>query len=70
MNYKMNGLKATIKRTTRKQQGWYITETKLFHKVCTGHTVRYYPKTVSPFYNLYRITSVAGTPDFVIHSCK
>ncbi len=70
MNYKMNGLKATLKRTTRKQQGWYITETKLFHKVCTGHTVRYYPKDkANPlFWNLYRITSKVGTEDYVIHA--
>ena len=62
--------KPTIKRTTKKVQGYGVTHTKHFVKVMAGHTVRYYPKDkANPlFWNLYRITSKVGTEDYVIHA--
>jgi len=63
-------IKATIKRTTKKMQGYGVTHTTHFVKVMSGHTVRYYPKGATPFHNLYRITSKVGTDDYVIHACN
>jgi hypothetical protein len=36
-----------------------------------GMRVEYYPRDgVNPFHNLYRITAISGTPDYVIHATK
>ena len=47
-----------------------------FIKVCNGHKVSYFPKLQNSakeyqgFWNMYRITSIAGTDDYVTHCIK
>ena len=52
-------------------RGWSAKLSKNFHVINMGLRVEYYPRDgVNPFHNLYRITAISGTPDYVIHATK
>ena len=57
-------IKPTIKRSTRKRQGYGVNYTTKFLKVRNGQEVLYFG---NPFWNIYRITSKVGTDDYVTH---
>jgi len=63
------GKHSSIDRTTRKYQGRGVTRTRKHIKVSDGYRVRYFP-LMPVFHNLYRVVSIAGTRDHVIHSVK
>ena len=63
--YESYGIKPTIRRTTNKWQGYGRDVTNKFTKIRSGNNVFYFG---NPFWNLYRIESRVGTPDFVTHS--
>ena len=48
-----------------KQKSRYVKAR--FIKVRNGHKVSYFPKSKSGFWNMYRITSIVGTDDYVTH---
>lgn len=64
--------KPVIQRiNARAYRGWSAQLSKNFHVINMGMRVEYYPRYgINPFHNLYRVTSISGTPDFVIHSTK
>jgi hypothetical protein len=52
-------------------RGWSAKLSKNFHVINMGLRVEYYPRDgVNPFHNLYRITAIPSTPDYVIHATK
>jgi hypothetical protein len=55
----------------RAYRGWSAKLSKNFHVINMGMRVEYYPRDgVNPFHNLYRVTAIPGTPDYVIHATK
>ena len=64
--------KPTIQRiNSRAHRGWSVRLSKNFHVINMGLRVEYYPRNgVNPFHNLYRITAIPSTPDYVIHATK
>jgi hypothetical protein len=52
-------------------RGWSAKLSKNFHVINMGLRVEYYPRDgVNPFHNLYRVTAIPSTPDYVIHATK
>ena len=64
--------KPTIQRVNaHTYRGWSVKHSKNFHVINMGLRVEYYPRDgVNPFHNLYRITAIPSTPDYVIHATK
>jgi len=64
--------KPVIQRiNTHAYRGWSAKLSKNFHVINMGMRVEYYPRDgINPFHNLYRITAIPSTPDYVIHATK
>ena len=60
--------KPSIDRVTKKYQGFRIGSTHgdRFIKVQSGYRVQYFP-VGKVFYNVHRIVSRTGTPDYITH---
>ena len=66
--------KSEINRETAMYQGYSVGETRRYVKICNAHQVFYFPRfdrcKADEFWNLYRITSIVGTADYVTHSVR